>query len=354
VDNRSIIRNPTLACDDWIYRAGAFLPAPRVITVVAIVVALVLPTITLYDAEVYIVHERSIPEKLIPLFLPWLFLIYFLGMPLLYAAILECFDHLCQSASAGVTEMAAIRVRLIHPGDRFQILLFLVSITNHTLASEMTSTVVTRFFTGDWNVVDLWYFYSGAVANLIFIWILMMPISRMFILTRFIRASVTPRLFDIAIGQPLITIAVRAGLVLAIPAALQTAAIVAIANGAGLNWSWQYLFPQVLAGLLAVAFILVPAAALAKRIRRTKHAEIENINGAINSEISVCDNPIRARELKGGILHLLEYRNAVIAIPEWPLNLVNVRLFWIYLLIAPVTWVAAAFVQVIIERLTLG
>jgi hypothetical protein len=354
VDNRSVIRNPTLACDDWIYRAGAFLPAPRVITVVAIVVALVLPTINLYDAEVYIVHERSVPEKLIPLFLPWLFLIYFMGMPLLYVAILECFDHLCESASAGVVEMPAIREQLIHPGHRFQILLFLVSITNHTIASEVTSTVVTRFFTGDWNVVDLWYFSSGAVANLIFVWIVMMPISRMFILTRFIRASVTPRLFDIGIGQSLATIAVRAGLVLAIPTALQTAAIVAIASGTGLNWSWQYLFPQVIAGLLALAFILVPASALAKRIRRTKRAEIENINGAINAEISVRDNLIRSKELKGGILHLLEYRAAVIAIPEWPVNLANVRLFWIYLLIAPLTWVASAFVQVIIERLTLS
>ena len=108
------------------------------------------------------------------------------------------------------------------------------------------------------------------------------------------------------------------------------------------------------AGLFALVFILVPASALAKRIRSTKRAEIDSINDSINAEISVRDNPIRARELKDGVLHLLEYRERVTAVPEWPLNARNVHLFWFYFLIAPLTWVASAFVQIILERSTLG
>jgi len=354
VDTRSIIRNPTQVLDDWIYRTGAYLPEPRLLTVFVIGILLVLPTISLYDAEVFIVHERSVAEKLIPLFLPWVFLIYFMGMPLLHAAILNSFDHLCQSSSASSTEKATIRRRLVHPGNRFQALLLCISLGNHTLLSELTSEVITRFFTGDWNVVDLWYFTSGGVANLIFIWIVMMPISRMSILTRFIRLTVKPRLFDTGIGQPIVTIGVRAGLVLAVPTALQTAIIVAIANGAELNWSWKYLFPEVAAGLLALVFILVPASALARCIRSTKRAEIHLVNAAINAEISARDSCIIAGELSGGVLPLLDYRERLVSIPEWPLNARNARRFWFYFLIAPLTWVASAFVQVILERSALG
>jgi len=353
-DLRSTIGNPTQVQDDWIYRAGAFLPEPRILTVFAIVVILMLPTISLYDAEVLIVHERSVPEKLIPLFLPWVFLIYFMGMPLLYAAILQSFDHLCHSSRASSVIQATIRRQLIHPGNRFQFLLLLVSIGNHSLLSEMTSNVITRFFTGDWNVVDLWYFSSGALANLIFVWIVMMPISRMFLLTRFIKSSVRPRLFDIGIGTPLVTIGVRAGLVLAVPTALQTAIIVAIANGAALDWSWKYLFPELAAGLLALVFILVPASALARCIRRTKRSEVHIVNAAINAELSERGGYLSAEKLKGSVLPLLDYRERVMAIPEWPLNARNARRFWFYFLIAPLTWVASAFVQVVLERSALG
>lgn len=353
-DKRSVTGNPTLVLDDWIYRAGAFLPEPRALTVLVIVVILVLPTISLYNAEVLFEHERSVPEKLIPLFLPWVFLIYFMGMPQLYAAILESFDHLCQSSTANAAERAAIRKQLVHPGNRFQLLLLLVSISNHSLLSEMTSGVISRFFKGDWNVVDLWYFSSGALANLIFIWILMMPISRMFLLTMFIRSSVRPRLFDIGIGHPLVSIGVCAGLVLAVPTALQTAIIVAIANGAELNWSWKYLFPEVAAGLLALVFILVPASSLARCIRRTKRAEIQIVDAAINAKISECHTLIRAGELNSDVLQLLDYRERLISMPEWPLNARNARRFWFYFLIAPLTWVASAVVQVILERSALG
>jgi len=353
MDNRSIIKNPTLVCDDWLYRLNSLLPFPLVtILVVALSVTL---TVIAYRDDVGgpITYERVFMDRSAAPYMAWTWLTYTLLMPIFYASVVRCFDQLSRVANTGAAEIAAFRQKIIRPGRQLQAWLLAYSVVFMVAVDEMSYARWSRFLSGDWNILDPTLLFAGNFSFIVFTWFMVIPLSRIILLARFIKTSVKPMLFDEVIGKPLVAMGLRASLLMTFPIVVQTAIVVAIADDAS-YWSWSYIIPQLLGMVFLITTILVPAHALAGRIKTVKRAELARIDAAIDAETSTRIDLANASSLKDGILYLLDYRDRVDSMPEWPLNLRSAQLFWIYLLIAPLTWLASAIVQVIVENVTFG
>ena len=159
------------------------------------------------------------------------------------------------------------------------------------------------------------------------------------------------QLFDL---RPLVPFA-RVGL----RTALFYAAVLTILAGSHLDWSTEGLgFPTY---VLATIFLwtptclglsMLPVWGVHTRIQAEKHAELNRISATIEGApdgLAGSSMAAHAAELRGGAL--LEYREKVEAVSEWPFGTSGLRRLALYVLIPPLGWLGGALVERAIEPL---
>lgn len=179
-----------------------------------------------------------------------------------------------------------------------------------------------------------------------FLWYLVMPIGRTLLLSKILSETISPRLFDDSLGEPVATFGLRAGLLFAIPYFFVGSFAPVV-----LSDSWTYVLPGLIGTVTAIGFAIVPAVPLRKVRRKLKRSEVEKVNTAV-ARITI-DSPSDDLPVArlSEIVTLLEYGREVKALREWPFEARMFRSFSLYFLLIPMTWVGAALVEIVIEQM---
>jgi len=344
-DYRKLIRNPTAVLNDWFYRCMEWLPGHPLLWVMVLGFGIIVPVNLIDVTNSPISHARSYTEVNASYFFFPVIFTQVMIMPLFYQAILKCFDSLRYAMNQPEAAIGNFRTALINPGTRTQTVILVANLLVCLCVEEFSSHRFSRFVGGDWNRLDLWLVFANVTALMMFLWYLIMPISRTLLLARYLEYTVSPRLFDDKLGESIAVFGVRAGLLFAIPYFFVGAFAPLV-----LSDSWTYLLPGVIGTVTAIGFSVVPAVPLRRIKRRLKNAEMEKINAAV-ARIkfdSALDLPVNNLS---EIVTLLEYGRQVKALREWPFEARIIRAFGLYFLLVPLTWVGSAFVEMLVEQL---
>jgi hypothetical protein len=104
--------------------------------------------------------------------------------------------------------------------------------------------------------------------------------------------------------------------------------------------------------LLGLATLLIPSWGLRHRIRDAKLAELARVNAALAGDAGALDSsPIGRDAGRLTAVDLLAYRDRVEALREWPIDASVVGRLGLYLLIPLASWVGAALVERLVDRL---
>jgi len=335
-------------CDDWFYNLMHRLPGHPGVWAVLLGAALPIITAALEDIGAPIRHVRTPTELHASFFFGPVIVVQVLIMPLLYRAALDCLGSMRRAFPVSDTDFAGLRVLLIRPTARFQVQLLIAAATATVLVQEVSSSRFSRYATGDWNSFDVWLTLSALLTFITFLWFLVLPVSRTLVLAKIIRNHIHPELFDENLGRPIATYGLRAGLIFAIPYAIVNSASVTILSDA-----WALILPGIVGAVIAIAFTLIPGYRLREKIREVKKAELSWVHGAITAcRSGIHSGVMELAELRT-LVDLVTYRQQIITLREWPFEARFIRGFALYFLLVPLTWVASALVELVIERLDL-
>jgi len=345
-DYWTLIRNPCVVLNDLLYRFLTGLPGHPVMWALLLGFGLLLPS-ALFDGSVErISHVRTYTEVHASyFFLPVIF-VQVTVMPVFYRAVLRCFDSLRYTMNASDTVLDEMRHNLINPGKSAQLRTLGAILLVCIICEEYSSSRLSRFATGDWDGYDIWFFVANVTALATFLWYLVMPIGRTFLLSRYLGESISPRLFDDGLGEPVATFGLRAGLLFAIPYFFVGSFAPLVMSD-----SWTYVLPGLIGSLTAVGFSIIPAVPLRRVKRRLKREEVEKVNFAVarlNVAVPREDLPV---SYLSELATLLEYGREVKALREWPFEARMIRGFGLYFLLVPMTWVGSALVEIVVEHL---
>jgi len=127
--------------------------------------------------------------------------------------------------------------------------------------------------------------------------------------------------------------------------------LVALAAAAGYppaRVEWLLLVPLVATGALG---LLVPSWGLHVAIRETKSAELARVTTAIaGNRAALSDSPLAKEADALSLVELLQYREHVEGLREWPIDSAILRRFGLYLLIPVASWVGGALVERLVSR----
>jgi hypothetical protein len=115
---------------------------------------------------------------------------------------------------------------------------------------------------------------------------------------------------------------------------------------------WLDILPGFLTTMLPVLILfLLPVWPLHKRLQHAKRAELALINQQLE----------RVRLQRPAVLHdveqldtvnrLLLYRREILQVSEWPFDLLALTRLGLYLILPPLTWVAAALIENLVDKL---
>jgi hypothetical protein len=343
---RELVRDPRKVCDDRFYGLMHAFPGHPAFWAVLLGIALPVITASLQDIGGPIKHVRSPTELHASYFFGPVIVVQVVIMPLLYRAALVCLEHLRRAFPVSDTEFAGLRELLIRPGTRFQTRLLFAAIIATLLVQQVSSSRLSRYVTGDWNSFDIWLTFSAVLTFVMFLWFLILPVSRTLVLAQIIDNHLRPELFDESLGRPIATYGLRAGLVFAIPYAVVNSASVTVLSDA-----WALILPAIVGAVVAIAFTLIPGYRLREKIRAAKKAELAWLQTAIGASHAGLHGDRQHGDELRRLVDLVNYRQQVMAVREWPVEAKFIRGFGLYFLLIPLTWVASAMVELVIEKL---
>jgi hypothetical protein len=346
---RELISDPRCVCNDWFYSFMHRFPGHPAIWAVLFGVALPLITALLSDIGAPINHVRSATELHANYFFGPVIVLQVVVMPLLYQAALECFDHLRRAMPVDDAVVSGLRQAIIVPTEKSQRRLLGSAVLFTLVIQEKSSSRLSRFVTGDWNGLDVWLTASALISFVMFLWYLILPLGRTAILARMIDKYIQPELFDESLGRPIGAYGLRAGLIFAIPYAIVVGASVAVVSE-----TWAYVVPAVIGVVVALAFALIPGQSLQRRTRQVKKAELAWLKTAITECRRKVNGGVIDNEQLSKLVNLADYRQQVLDLREWPFEAKFIRGFGLYFLLIPLTWVASAVVELVIEQLAMA
>jgi hypothetical protein len=103
--------------------------------------------------------------------------------------------------------------------------------------------------------------------------------------------------------------------------------------------------------LMCVALAALPTWGVRRRIQAEKHAELDRVRAAMDGAPDALEGSAmaaHAAELRG--VALLEYRDKVEAVREWPFDASGLRRLALYVVIPPLGWLGGALVERAIDR----
>lgn len=102
---------------------------------------------------------------------------------------------------------------------------------------------------------------------------------------------------------------------------------------------------------LSVGLAMLPTWDVRQRIRAEKNAELDRVRAAMDGTpgaLAGSSMAAHAAELRG--VALLEYRDKVAAVREWPFDASGLRRLAFYVLIPPLGWLGGALVERVVDR----
>lgn len=196
---------------------------------------------------------------------------------------------------------------------------------------------------------DLWRpspWFGLLIGESTFFWALMVPVIALVVadgrrLRRIGREWLSPPLFEPDLLAPFGRAGLRGALIVLVVFAVR---ILFYALDAPRTLVLANLGPMVVFAGLATAALGLPALGAREALRRAKSAELARVREALDA------HPFApGRSLDDGVprawLDLLEYRDRVEGVREWPLDAPALFRFAIYLLIPALGWVGGALVE---------
>jgi hypothetical protein len=343
---QNLIRYPSRVFNDFFYRFMEWLPLHPLVWAMIFGVGLLLP-LGLFDGNLApIDHSRSFTELHASYFFLPVIVVQILIMPLFFRATLECFDSMRPTTSCSDESFACYRNKIINPENTFQEWALLWILLVCFLVEEMSSLRFSRFINGNWNLFDIWLGFANMTTLAMFLWYLAMPLSRVILLAKYLERTLSPRLFDDNLARPIAVFGIRAGMFFAVPYFF-----VASTAPIFLSDIWTVVLPGVVGAVTAIGFSLIPAIPIHRSIRKLKRREVQIINSDIDDIYQRANGEKLSGAEKSELVTLLDYKREVKAISEWPFKAKFVRGFGLYFLLFPLTWVAAAFVEMIVEQM---
>jgi hypothetical protein len=122
----------------------------------------------------------------------------------------------------------------------------------------------------------------------------------------------------------------------------------------GDNTTWISVVPGFLGVFLPMVYIfLMPILPIKKRVKLAKLKELDLIQLQINQLASTGKSLAEDSEKLSSLLPLLEYKREIRQVAEWPFDSPALLRLLFYLLIPPLTWVGAALIERLVDKLSL-
>ena len=116
------------------------------------------------------------------------------------------------------------------------------------------------------------------------------------------------------------------------------------------GFDWVSVFPGLAAGFVpTMALFFIPVWPLQTRLRASKAAALEDIEGHIKALGNLAELPLDDTTAIDRMNQLLQLRREVQLVSVWPYDSSNLFKFAFYLLLPPLTWVGAALVENVVE-----
>ncbi len=108
------------------------------------------------------------------------------------------------------------------------------------------------------------------------------------------------------------------------------------------------MMPWYLPGLIIISLYIVPYSHFRKRVALLKQQELNAVNAALAGNLRALDNSLLRDESIPSKIELLFYHDRIAGIREWPFT-DRIRALVLFGILPPLTWVLAAFIEIIIE-----
>ena len=200
----------------------------------------------------------------------------------------------------------------------------------------------TRFAAGDWNAFDVWsaamVLYFGFLAFQAYAYTLSTALS----MRRVVRDELELRPFGSAAFSPLFRFGLRGVLFFVVLPMMSFSAIAAFTGGAYAT----LLFFMVLNAAFATVMLVLPTQPLVERVREWRTAELGRVEAAIAGDRRALDgSPLGTQLSRVDVVGLLLYRREVTDLRALPFDGGAFARFALYVLLPPMSWVAAALVE---------
>jgi hypothetical protein len=334
----------------WFLRWSDRLPGPNSLWLVILCAVVAVVAAVVGAAESGLEHRRGRLERLAPFAALWAVAVYGAAVPLFVRAAKRTFDRLRPDMRGSPEELEAWNWRLSHYEGRSYWVMSWLCAAAAIGVQELNSSRWSRIAEGDWQTFDL---VSGvlALASLV-IW----PQSFFLLVhtARVMREAAShvwhPPLFDEQCGRPLFRFGLNAVLLLMIGNIVIAVALgQALPSGSVPVWLITLLCVGNAVG--ATAVLLFPALVWRAKIRSMKAAEVAIVQRAIDGDFDALRESPMAQQIEDfELLQLLAYRREVEELADLPFTVGHARRLLLYLLLPPVSWVAAALAERLVDR----
>jgi hypothetical protein len=257
------------------------------------------------------------------------------------------FDVLRPRLVAPSVELASVRARLVCIRPSLMWAATALAIVGSAIAQEFNTQRWTRFASGDWNAFDVTSAATATCFNLLVFQGYGLVISSSLALRRIGGELLDLQPFDTTAFEPF----TRSG--------LRTVLLIVATPMVGFSVI-QYLVgapPETLISFfcwnlaLAVLCVAIPTQAVVARVRQWRREELERVGRAIAGDGAALAESRFAHDLEVlDFTGLLAYRREVESARTNPLDWGSLTRFVLYVVLPPLSWVAAALVERVVDR----
>jgi len=210
---------------------------------------------------------------------------------------------------------------------------FVEGSVGHAISEAMRSLSGATSIAG---AMELWIVMTGVISMLV---------QQAFVFARLGRDYVEISLLNVAALAPFARVSISSSL--AIIGALALFPLIGLENGLNM----MEILPGALATLAPlIGMFIIPVWPVHRRLAELKQQQLADINAKVEAQTQALGKNPGIEQLEQ-LAPLLNYRREIHNAPTWPFDLGNVTRLMLYLIIPPLTWIAAALMENLIDSL---
>ena len=222
---------------------------------------------------------------------------------------------------------------------------FLTALPPMLVFHETNTARWSRFATGDWNLFDVWVVLVVALGLVLSFQISLIVLALARRVGRWAADPIDLELFDSNRGRSITRYALRVAFAFAIFGVVQGAS--------GLAGAWAF-WPGVITALVNFFFSMLLFSLcmlpFVRSMNALKRAELSRVQRAISGDARALSESSLGHHLELlDLLGLLAYRREVVGVSSWPLDSTHWGRLVLYLVLPPLSWVAAAIVEELVQ-----